>query len=147
MTLQYEWEYRKLGDFTYHVLPQSQIKPFLTEWLKREWEIDHAEFPDQPWTVEWLKLISQMVFTLETLRLSEIQLRQELMAYRSDTYDFVTELRRRADEREESLRRGVSIEPLVVNGSGMELMDGYTRYMVLKKYQQDRVYAYVGHVV
>jgi hypothetical protein len=27
----------------------------------------------------------------------------------------------------------------------MELMDGYTRYMVLRKHKQERVYAYVSH--
>jgi hypothetical protein len=26
--MKYHWEYPKLGDFTYNLLPQSQIKPF-----------------------------------------------------------------------------------------------------------------------
>ena len=46
----------------------------------------------------------------------------------------------------ESLLRGVSIAPLLVNRRDFELMDGYTRYMVLKKYEQTEVYAYVGHI-
>jgi len=44
--MKYEWRYEKLGDVTYNVLPQTQIKPFLMECVKREWEIDHSEFPD-----------------------------------------------------------------------------------------------------
>jgi hypothetical protein len=55
-------------------------------------------------------------------------------------------LRQRAEEREESILRGVSIEPLLINRDGFELMDGYTRYMVLKKYNQHEVYAYVGTI-
>ena len=142
--IQYEWKYVKLGDLTYNILPELQIKPFLMEYLKREWEIDHAEFPDQHWTLEWLDLLTRMKFTLETIRLEEIRLRQELMSYRNDTYDFIVSLRERVDEREESFLRGISLEPLVVNGDNMELMDGYTRYMVLKKYEQKNVYAYLG---
>lgn len=142
--MRFEWEYVKLGDFTYNILPELKIKTFLMEYLKREWEIDHAEFPDQHWTLEWLDLLTRMKFTLETIRLEEIRLRQELMSYRNDTYDFIVSLRERVDEREESFLRGISLEPLVVNGDNMELMDGYTRYMVLKKYEQKNVYAYLG---
>ena len=70
--MKYQWEYRKLGDFVFNVLPQAQIKPFLLEWIKREWEIDHAEFPDQSWTLEWLGLLPRMHFDLEVLQLADI---------------------------------------------------------------------------
>ena len=146
MTERYDWEYRKLGDFTYHILQQSQIKPFLMKHLKREWETDHAEFPDQKSTIEWLALLPKMEFTLEILELGDIRLRQDVMDYRTDTYDFKASLRQRANVREESFIRGVSTEPLVVNGDGMELMDGYTRYIVLRDHRQEKVYAYVGQV-
>jgi hypothetical protein len=72
-------------------------------------------------------------------------LRKELMDFKRGTFRFIEELRKRAGEREESLLRGISLEPLVVNGDNMELMDGYTRYMVLRKHKQERVYAYVSH--
>ncbi|MEO8358271.1 MAG: hypothetical protein ABI621_20385 [Chloroflexota bacterium] len=58
--------------------------------------------------------------------------------------EFRIGLKERAEEREEAVLRGVSVEPLLVNRNGFELMDGYTRYMVLKKYDQKQVYAYVG---
>jgi hypothetical protein len=53
-------------------------------------------------------------------------------------------LQERADEREESVLRGISIEPLLINRNGFQLMDGYTRYTVLKRYAQKEVYAFVG---
>jgi hypothetical protein len=87
-----------------------------------------------------------MDFVLEVPQLQDIRLRQDVMEYRNETYDFMAALRRRTDEREESFLRGVSIEPLVVNGHDMELMDGYTRYTVLQKYKQEKVYVYVGHI-
>ncbi len=44
---------------------------------------------------------------------------------------------------EESVLQGSSIGPLIIKSDGFELMDGYTRYTILKKYQQKQVYAYV----
>ena len=58
--------------------------------------------------------------------------------------EFQASLQERADDREWSLLRGVSIEPLLVNQSGFQLMDGYTRYTVLNRYHQPEAYAYVG---
>jgi hypothetical protein len=60
--------------------------------------------------------------------------------------EFQSRLKERADEREESILRGTSIEPLLVNRNGFELMDGYTRYTVLKRYSQEEVYAYLGRI-
>jgi hypothetical protein len=143
--LMFQFEYRKLGDFTYNILADSSdIKPFLMHWLTWEWSIDHQESPEQIWTVEWLELLPQMSFTLEVLALNDIQPRPDLMNYKTESESFVEDLQARAEEREVSMLRGVSIEPIVVNQSGFELMDGYTRYTVLKQYQQKEVYAYVG---
>ena len=114
------------------------------EHLKREWEKDHTEFPDQTSTMEWIALLPKMEFTLEIIELGDIRLRQDLMDYKTDADDFKASLRQRANEREESFLHGVSTEPLVVNRDGMELMDGYTRYVVLRDHQQAKVYAYVG---
>ena len=60
--------------------------------------------------------------------------------------EFQVELRERADDREWSILRGVSIEPLLINRNGYKLMDGYTRHVVLDKFLPHEVYAYVGHV-
>lgn len=144
--MKYDWQYRKFGNFTYNVLPQRQIKPFLLKWVKREWEKDHAEFPDQSWTIEWLDLLGRMEFELEELDIGVVQLRSELMRYKTDADDFLASLAERAREREESLLRGVSTEPLLVNREGWELMDGYTRYMVLKKCKQKKILAYIGAI-
>lgn len=81
-----------------------------------------------------------MEFTLQVIRLDDVCPNADLWG----VAEFQTGLRERADERELSLLRGVSIEPLLVNRNGFELMDGYTRYTVLKRYEQEEVYAYMG---
>jgi len=137
----FPFEYRKLGDFTYHVLSEPiTIKAYLTEWILPEWEVDHSKAPEEKWTVEWMNLLPNMEFALEIIRLDDIHPRSDLMSVE----DFQNSLKERADEREESLLRGVSIEPLLINRNGFELMDGYTRYMVLKRHNQKEVYAYMG---
>ena len=66
------------------------------------------------------------------------------MSYKTDADDFAANLMARSREREESMLRWISIEPLLINRAGWELMDGYIRYMVLMKYNQTRVLTYVG---
>jgi hypothetical protein len=139
------FKYTKLEDFTYHILQKEEdITPFIKKWLKPEWEKDHQEHPDQPWTIEWLEILESGEFKLETIDLKKIKPRKDLMDYVKDGYSFMKELKERSTDREESMLRGSSIEPLIVKGSNMELMDGYTRYMVLKKHNQKKVYAYVA---
>ena len=137
------FEYRKLGDFTYHVITNSNdIKAYLMKWIMHEWESDHAQAPDEHWTVEWMDVLPSMEFVLEIVELDTIHPRADLMSVE----EFQIGLKERADEREEAILRGVSIEPLLINRNDFELMDGYTRYTVLKRYQQKVVYAYLGIV-
>jgi hypothetical protein len=139
--MQFLFEYRKLGDFTYHILSQpEEIKLYLLKWIMREWESDHAEAPEEHWTVRWMNVLPGLEFKLEVVRLEKIHLNADLMSVE----DFQVSLKERADEREEAMLRGVSSEPLLVNRTGFELMDGYTRYTVLKRYEQKEVYAYAG---
>ena len=141
--LTYPFEYRKLGDFTYHVLTDpSEIKSFMMKWVMREWEFDYREAPDEHWTAAWMEALPKMEFILDIVRLDDIFPNPDLMSVE----DFQRGLKERADEREESILRGISIEPLLVNRNGFELMDGYTRYTVLKRYNQQEVYAYLGTV-
>lgn len=141
--MEFSFEYHKLGDFTYHVLSDpSEIKSFVMKWIMREWEFDHREAPEEHWTVAWMEALPKMEFTLEILRLEDICPNGDLMS----VADFQMSMKERADEREESILRGISIEPLLVNRSSFELMDGYTRYIVLKRYKQQEVYIYLGSV-
>jgi len=143
MITQFSFEYRKLGDFTYHVLTDpDQIKTYLMIWIMREWEMDHKQAPNEHWTVEWMDVLPAMKFSLVVIDPGEIRPHPDLMSVDG----FITSLQERADEREESMLRGVSVEPLLVNHEGFQLMDGYTRYTVLKKYNQSEVYAYVGSI-
>lgn len=135
------FEYRRLGDFTYHILSDpGEIKAYLMKWIMREWEIDHREAPGEHWTVAWMEALPKMEFALEVIALAEIRPNADLMSVE----EFQRDLKERADEREESVLRGISIEPLLINRRGFELMDGYTRYVVLKRYGQEQVFAYVG---
>jgi hypothetical protein len=136
------FQYTRLGDFTYHILTDPVIiKSHLTKWMTLEWEHDHHLAPEEHWTVEWMQIFPRMDFTLEILPLRKIQPHPDLWALQQ----FQDELKERADEREDSVLRGVSIEPLVVNHNSLQLMDGYTRYTVLKRYNQKDVYAYMGY--
>ena len=136
-----EFEYHKLGDFTYHILKDPiTIKKYLMKWIMREWEFDHNEAPGEHWTVKWMNILPKMEFSLEIIELNGIVPNMDLMSIE----DFQISLKERADEREESILRGISIEPLLVNRNGFELMDGYTRYTVLKRYNQKEVYVYLG---
>lgn len=141
--MNYDFEYTKLGDFTYHVLRDPRvIKTFLLEWVMREWEIDHNLAPDEHWTVKWMNVLPGMEYSLEVIKLEDIHPNPDLMSVE----EFRKDLEERADEREESMLRGVSIEPLLVNREGFELMDGYTRYTVLKRHGQKEAYVYLGSV-
>src|SRR5688572_18940534 len=140
----FTFEYRKLGDFTYHILSDpNEIKSYLMKWIMREWEIDHNEAPDEHWTVAWMNTLPNMEFALEIINLDNIRPNVDLMSVE----DFQIGLKERADEREEAMLRGVSIEPLLVNRNGFELMDGYTRYTVLKRHHQKEAYAYIGSLL
>jgi hypothetical protein len=115
----FSFEYRKLGDFTYHVLSDAgEIKSYLMKWIMREWEFDHNEAPDEHWTVAWMEELPKMEFALDVIHLEDICPNADLM----NVEDFQRNLKERADEREESILRGISIEPLLVNRNGFELM-------------------------
>lgn len=143
MSITFSFDYRKLGDFTYHVLTDPpEIKDYLMKWIMQEWESDHNQAPEEHWTVAWMKALPAMDFKLEIVNLKDIRPNADLMSVE----DFQKSLKERADEREESILRGISVEPLLINQKGFELMDGYTRYTVLERYKQKEVYAYIGHL-
>ncbi len=108
----------------------------------REWESDHNEAPHERWTVEWMNVLPRMEFSLEIVKLDDVHPHPDLMRVE----EFISSLKERADEREEGMLRGISCEPLLINRDGFQLMDGYTRYVVLKRHDQKVVYAYVGTV-
>ena len=143
MTLVPPFHYVRLGDFTYNLLRDPhEIKSHLMKWIMQEWESDYSKDPNEHWSFEWMQVLPRMEFELVSLPLADIRPHPNLWGLEH----FQVELKERADDREESLLRGMSIEPLLLNHNGLQLMDGYTRYVVLKRYEQDEVFAYVGHV-
>jgi hypothetical protein len=141
MNLIPDFRYRRLGDFTYHILTEPQdIKSHLMKWILREWEFDHHEAPHEHWTLEWMQVLPTMAFELAVVRLEDIHPHPGLMS----VAEFRVGLQERTDEREDAILRGVSTEPLLVNRDGFQLMDGYTRYMLLERFKQKDVFAYLG---
>ena len=120
------------------------ISSYLDEFILSEWEQNRREFPDQPWTAEWIDQLDRRNFRLKKIPLDRIILRKDLMSYNTPQDCFARSLETRADEMQQSFSRGVSFEPLLVNGETTELMDGYTRYTVLKREGVSRVLAYQG---
>jgi hypothetical protein len=80
-----------------------------------EWEHDHNEAPEEGWTVSWMEALPKMEFVLEIVHLDEIHPNADLMS--------VEDFQRSLKERAESVLRGISIELLLVNRYGFELMD------------------------
>lgn len=139
--MEFPFEYRTLGKFTYNVLTDPLlIQAYLMKWIMKEWESDHNEAPAEHWTVEWMAVFPKLKFSLKVIQLQDIRPNADLFSVEQ----FQKGLKERADEREDSMLRGVSIEALLVNGKDLELMDGYTRYTVLKRHDQKEVYAYIG---
>lgn len=140
-----DFAYVRLGAFTYNVVRDpSTATEFLRFWLRREWETDHAEAPAEPWTWEWLSLLPRLTFRLSELPLAAVRPRPDLMSHEVGEYSFLSDLRVRAAEREESVLRGVSLEPLVVLEGTGELVDGYTRYWLLRQHGEPEVYTYLA---
>jgi len=140
-----EFAYERLGTFTYNVVRDpAAATEYLHFWLRREWEADHAEAPAEPWTVEWLAVLPRLIFRLAQLDLAAVHPRPDLMARGTGTNSFASELRVRAAERQKSLLRGVSVEPLVVLERNGELLDGYTRYWLMREQGESRIYAYLA---
>ena len=64
----FPFEYRMLGDFTYHVLHEpGEIKSYLMKWIMREWEDDHNQAPEEHWTVNWMEALYP--FTVQVILL------------------------------------------------------------------------------
>ncbi len=140
-----QYDYKRLDGYVYHIA--AEPTEYLKKWLEIEWTKDVVEYPNQPWTSEWLDSLKKLEFKLEIIEIDKVRPRAELMVYKTDGYSFQKELSERVIERLEAIRMGTSIMPVVVRGTDMELMDGYTRYTTLKQLGAKQVYAYVGYLL
>lgn len=115
----------------------------LKESLGKEWEQDHREFPDQPWTLEWLTKLQNSSFEMKRMHLSAIVPRKDLMTWVSGKYVFAEELSSRVSEARENISETTIIDPLVVLADTNELVDGYMRYTLLQEMGAKEVLVYV----
>src|SRR5581483_9378282 len=72
-----DFDYRRLDGFTYHIA--SAPTAYLRQWLSAEWRVDAGEYPDQPWTREWLGDLARLQFRLDIVELAAVRPRQDLM--------------------------------------------------------------------
>src|SRR5688572_8495141 len=75
------FEYRRLGDFTYYVLPDpANNRAYVMKWIMREWQFDHDQAPEEHWTVAWLNTLPHLEFSLEVINLANICPNVDLMS-------------------------------------------------------------------
>lgn len=135
---------RTLGGVVYRVFESPEAANiYLERTLKEEWDQDHAEFPDQPWTVEWLKRLETATFELKEVSLGDIYPREDLMNHETDAYSFKEELASRVEEAGNLLENENGIEPLIVFNGSNELVDGYMRFTLLEKSGVRSVLVYI----
>lgn len=136
---------KKLGTFTYKTLESPEkITKYLRSELRKEWLQDQYEHPDQTWTPRWLNAVEENKFELRKVSLADIKPLQELMNWKTNSYNFIVELESRLAEAQETLECERAIAPIVVLKEGMELVDGYMRYHFLLRSGESETYAYIS---
>lgn len=95
----------------------------------------------------WLKTLSKRKWSLQIIDMKRIKLNPDIMNYVDPQrgYVFSKRLAERSRELKESIRVGSSvIWPLIVRKKDMQLVDGCSRYSMLKAMGISRTYAYIG---
>lgn len=133
---------RRVEGITYWVIDDSkQIRRFLNTNIRHEWQKDAETDGVDPRIDPWLRGLSKLKWSLQTIPLANVKLEPSLIGRQ----DFVTRL----EERSKQLRRGIElydqvIWPIIVRGEDSMLKDGYCRYTTLKTMGIKRTLAYVG---
>ena len=117
----------------YRVVKEPEIKNYLFETLRAEWE--EKEFNE-----EWYPEMGKWNWSMEELAISGIRLWKPLM----EDPTFISDLERRTRIVRELISQDEPIEPVVVRGRDMVIYDGYARLHALKQLGKSRILAYVG---
>ena len=127
---------------TYWVInDRSEIRRYINSNVKHEWERDNQEDGVDSRKDDWLLSLPRRGWVLRTLESDRVRLNPSTMARRS----FTSRLKQRSDElRRSILEYHTVIWPLVIQGEGFELRDGYCRFTTLKSMGIGKVMAYVG---
>lgn len=134
---------RRIEGITYWVIDDpKQIRKFLNTNIRHEWEKDAETDGVDPLRDPWLRGLSKMKWSLQTIAMAAVALEPSMIRRR----DFV----RRLEERSKQLHRGIEfydqvIWPVIIRAGDSMLKDGYCRYTTLKTMGVKRTLAYVGH--
>lgn len=129
---------RRLEGVAYWVIEEpDDIGDFVRTSLRREWEADLRGEGKDPASDSWLAGLPGRRWALRVLGVEEIRTESEYMNSA------------RLAERRRELRRaievyGAVIWPVVVQGKGNLLVDGFCRFTTLRELGVPRVYAYVS---
>jgi hypothetical protein len=110
--------------------------------IRHEWEKDAETDGVDPLRDPWLRDLSKLNWSLQTIGLPKVRLDSSMMR----CHDFAS----RVEERSRQLLREIElydqvISPVIIRGEDSMLKDGYCRYTALKKMGVKRTLAYVGH--
>jgi len=141
---------RRLDGITYWVIEEPEaITEFINIQVRREWEEDVKDIPNDPARDPWLSTLSQREWKLEIVRIDEPKIDPEVMNFIDPKtgYNFPERLKQRRKEMRKSIEKyGIVIWPIILRKEDMQVLDGYCRYTALKELGVSRLYAYVGRL-
>ena len=139
---------RRLDGITYWVIEEPEaITDFINMQVRREWEEDVKDIPNDPARDPWLSTLSQREWKLEIVRIDEPKIDPEVMNFIDPKtgYNFPERLKQRRKEMRKSIvKYGIVIWPIILRKEDMQVLDGYCRYTALKELGVSRLYAYIG---
>jgi len=141
-------ESRELDGISYKVFEDPvEIKEFVDDKVRKEWEKDIKKAGRDPKKSRWLGNLSIRRWRLATLYSTQIKLNPEIMSIKNEKTGFNLYeclLKRKADLKLKMKRYTTPFPPVIVRGEDMNLMDGYCRFTTLNDLSVPRVYAYLG---
>jgi hypothetical protein len=139
---------RSLNGIAYWVIEDPEaIREFITTQVRREWEQDIRDMPDDPAREPWLSTLHQRKWKLEIVRIDEPKTDPTMMNFVNPKtgYNFPERLKQRRMEMRKSIEKyGIVIWPIILRKEDMQVLDGYCRFTTLKEIGVTELYAYVG---
>lgn len=141
---------RRLDGITYWVIEEPEaIHEFINTQVRREWEEDIKDIPNDPARDPWLSTLHQREWKLEIVRTEEPKTDPEVMNFIDPKagYNFPERLKQRRKEMQKSMEKyGIVIWPIILRKEDMQVLDGYCRYTTLRDLGVSRLYAYIGRL-
>jgi hypothetical protein len=133
---------RRVEGVTYWTINDpNQIRGFMIENVRHEWEKDDESDNLDPRNDHWLRSLPKLSWSLRTIKLEDARLDSSMMGRRT----FVERLEERSKELAHVIEHyHVVIWPVVLRGEDFMLKDGYCRYATLKRLHKTKALAYIG---